>query len=184
MQDPSRSPIDRFAPKAALAAIAIAATVGVLAGCGESAKTTSETTSSASQKKPDANGNIPEGPFLWAKTVMSHQGYAPVNPDQYSTSSNLRFMVGRTSPTKMKVFFFLGDDRWLGTDTKDPSMTVSVAHSDNESVQVTYGLYKPDDLDNKPTGGTKTVTFKWNGSKLEPLDEIPPSSETADLSRR
>lgn len=63
-------------------------------------------------------------------------------------------------------------------------MTIDVAHSDTNSVQVTYGLYKPDDLDNKPTGGTKTVTFKWNGSKLEPLDTIPSSSETAPLSRR
>lgn len=183
MQDPSRSTVDRIAPRMALVAMAIAAVVGVLAGCGESTQSSGSTTTSV-VKTPDSNGNIPESPFLWAKTVMSHQGYSPVNVDQYSTNSNLRFMVGRTSPTKQKVFFFLGDKRWLGTDTTDPSMTISVAHSDTDSVQVTYGLYKPDDLDNKPTGGTKTVTFKWNGSKLEPLDEIPPSSETADLSRR
>ena len=183
MQDPSRSLVDRLAPKAALAALGIAAVVGVLAGCGGS-NTGTETATTSVQKTADANGNIPQSSFLWAKTVMSHQGYEPVNPDQYSTSSNLRFMVGRTSPTKEKVFFFLGDNRWLGTDTKDPSMTIDVAHSDTNSVQVTYGLYKPADLDNKPTGGTKTVTFKWNGSKLEPLDAIPSSSETAPLSRR
>lgn len=183
MQDASRARLDQIAPKAALAAIALAASVGLLAGCGDS-KTASSTTAAPVTKTADESGNIPESGYLWAKTVMSHQGYSPVNTDQYSASSNLRYMVGRTSPTKMKVFFFLGDDRWLGTDTKDPSMTVSVAHSDTDSVQVTYGLYKPADLDNKPTGGTRTVTFKWNGSKLEPLDEIPSSSDTAPLSRR
>ena len=182
MQDPSRSTVDRIAPRVALSAIAIAALVGLIAGCGGSSTTVTSTTTAV--KTADESGNIPEGPYLWAKTVMSHQGYAPVNPDQYSTNSNLRFMVGRTSPTKMKVFFFLGDNRWLGTDTKEPSMTINVAHSDNDSVQVTYGLYTPDDLDNKPTGGTKTVTFKWNGTKLEPLDDIPDASETADPSRR
>ena len=183
MQDPSRSRFDQLAPKAALTAIALASVVGVLAGCGES-KTAGSTTPAPITKTADSSGNIPDSPYLWAKTVMAHQGYSPVNTDQYSPSSNLRFMVGRTSPTKMKVFFFVGDNRWLGTDTKDPSMTISVAHSDTDSVQVTYGLYRPDDLDNKPSGGTKTVTFKWNGSKLEPLDEIPSSSDTASLSRR
>ncbi len=183
MQDPSRSTVDRIAPRLALTAIAIAALVGFIAGCGGSSKTVTSTATSVA-KTVDENGNIPESPFLTAKTTMSHQGYSPVNVDQYSTKSNLRFMVGRTSPTKQKVFFFLGDNRWLGTDTKDPSMTISVAHSDNDSVQVTYGLYKPDDLDNNPTGGTKTVTFKWDGSKLVPLDDIPSSDDKAPLSRR
>jgi hypothetical protein len=185
MQDLSRFIKPLAATIAMVAVIVTAGFVGgKIAGSGDSRTGSATSTSTTVVKTADESGNIPDSPFLWAKTVMSHQGYSPVNTDQYSTNSNLRFMVGRTSPTKMKVFFFLGDNRWLGTDTKDPSMTISVAHSDTDSVQVTYGLYKPADLDNKPSGGTKTVTFKWNGSKLVPLDEIPSSSDTAALSRR
>ncbi|MCX6393893.1 MAG: LppP/LprE family lipoprotein [Solirubrobacterales bacterium] len=127
----------------------------------------------------------PADPLAWATSVLKSQGYAPVNADQYSASRELRILVGKKAgEANMRVFFFIGDGRWLGTDTTTPSGQVTVAHQGDNTAQVTYSLYRPGDADRNPTGGTKTVTFKWNGTKLIPLDQIPSADPKAALSRR
>jgi len=193
MQDSSRQtplPSGTF-PLLALGLTAVIA----FAGCGASTASKSASTGPAAGAPTTDQPSTattstratttPADPLAWATSVLKSQGYRPINPDQYSTSRELRILVGKKAgAANMRVFFFIGDGRWLGTDTTTPSGQVTVAHQGDNNVQVTYSLYRPGDADSNPTGGTKTVTFKWNGTKLTPLDEIPSADPKAALSRR
>ncbi|CAB4881567.1 MAG: hypothetical protein F2799_07435 [Actinobacteria bacterium] len=193
MQDSSRQRALRSSP---FPLLALGLTVVVaLAGCGTSSgpksgntvpaaaiPTTDQPSTATTSTRAIAT---PADPLAWATSVLNSQGYTPVNTDQYSTSRPLRILVGKKAgAANMRVFFFIGDGRWLGTDTTTPSGQATVAHQGDNTVQVTYSLYRPGDADSNPTGGTKTVTFKWNGTKLIPLDAIPSADPKAVLSRR
>jgi len=174
--------------------------VFLLGGCGSessskstsagSAATSTSTSTAATDGPSTATSSstvstTQSSPLAWAESVLHSQHYDAVNPDQYSTSRDLRILVGVQPDTRrMKVFFFLGDSRWLGTDTTAPSGQVAVAHQGDNTVQVTYSLYIPSDSDANPTAGTKTVTFRWDGKNLKPLDSIPAAGMRALLSRR
>ena len=193
MQDSSRQ---TALPSGLFPLLALGLTVIVaFAGCGTSASPKSANTlpatgiSTTDQPSTATTSTsaitTPADPLAWATSVLKSQGYAPVNADQYSTSRQLRILIGKKAgAANMRVFFFIGDGRWLGTDTTTPSGLVSVAHQGDNTAQVTYSLYRPGDADSNPTGGTQTVTFKWNGTKLTPLDEIPSADPKAALSRR
>ena len=151
-------------------------------GTTTAAQSTAQTSSEATTTSA---ANQPTDPRRWAESVVGANGYQVVNPDRYSARQRLRYLLGANpARSKMRVFFFLGDRRWLGTDSSEPSARVAVAHSDVNSVQVTYSLYRPSDPDSAPSAGTKTVTFRWNGSRLTPLDAIPSADPSADPSRR
>ena len=184
--------ITAFAISASLTAVFL------LAGCGSdssskstaagSAATSTSTAATDGQSTATSSSTVStthSDPLVWAQSVLHSQHYDAVNPDQYSTSRDLRILVGVQPDTRrMKVFFFLGDSRWLGTDTTAPSGQVAVAHQGDNTVQVTYSLYIPSDSDANPTAGTKTVTFRWDGKNLKPLDSIPAAGMRALLSRR
>lgn len=187
---------------------AILATVAVIVGAGiaggfalggksankgnETATLTTPSTSSQAETLPatttQASTTSPASadPLARAKAVLAARGYSATNDEQYAPNANLRVLVGRSNstPPRERVFFFLGDHRWLGFDAKEPSGQLAVTHQDGRVVQVAYSLYRPGDTDANPSGGSKTVSFRWNGEKLVPLDEIPTSDSSAPLSRR
>ena len=189
-------------PAAAIIAIVVVIVgAGVAAGFllgGKSTNTGTERTSTEPTSLPSstsspiasttvrASTSLQQDPLARAKAILKARGYRAVNEEQYASAVNLRVLVGRSdsNPPRERVFFFLGGDRWLGYDAKEPSGHIEVVHQDGQAVQVVYSLYRPGDSDANPTGGTKTVTFKWNGDKLVPLDEIPTSDPAAPLSRR
>lgn len=191
-------------------AAAILATVAVIVGAGiaggillgnsgstadgpkRSQPQTSSTAVGGSNLHGEPTREAPQGgsaaadPLARAKAVLRAHGYRSVNDEQYASAVRLRALVGRnaSTPPRERVFFFLGDDRWLGFDARDPSGHVEIVHQDGSVVDVAYALYRPGDSDADPSGGTKTVSFRWDGSRLKPLDAIPTSDPSAPLSRR
>lgn len=111
------------------------------------------------------------------RVVQSHH-YTPVDqtPPWYPQHT-LNAIVGYPSDSadghSQFVFFFVGN-KYIGTDTGEPSTGVQYVSGANTTVTVKYFLYRSADPLCCPTGGTAAVRYQWNGHKLMPLDPIPP----------
>ncbi len=83
-----------------------------------------------------------------------------------------------------QAFFFV-NGRYIGTDVKEPSATVSVVGQSDTEVTLAYPLYRSSDPLSSPSGGQARVRFQLNNGKLAPLDPIPPArGSTNGLSRQ
>jgi len=81
--------------------------------------------------------------------------------------------VGASHPPSQAFFFFR--NRYLGTDTRETSDSVSLASASPTTVALRYELWRPSDAHCCPTG-TATVRFHWDGSALVRLDPMPSDS--------
>jgi hypothetical protein len=117
-----------------------------------------------------------------AKALVRQKGYDPVvpgDPAQYATHT-LRVLLGQKmmhDPFDQRAFFFVGD-KYIGTDAMEPSVRFSFVSQEDTTVTL------KDDAMIDPSGGSATVRFHWDGSKLVPLDPIPTADWKAPLSRR
>jgi hypothetical protein len=175
----------------------------VLAGCGGGDERTSAavatqtvtktvtvpaTTSTDSVPTTPTTPTDPKAPLSLqaAEQVLDARGYAPLGERDWRPDQSLKVLLGvsrSADPRAEQAFFFVGDT-FIGTDTKDPSASIEVASQDGDSVTLSYGLYRPADQIDVPTGGTAEVTYTWNGTRLVPQGPIPAASPAAPLSRR
>jgi hypothetical protein len=121
-----------------------------------------------------------------AEQVLDAHGYAPLGERDWRPGQPLKVLLGisrASSPHAEQAFFFVGDS-FIGTDTKVPSGQLAVASQGGDSVTLAYGLYRPSDAIDGPSGGTAEVTYTWNGARLVPQGPIPTASPGAPLSRR
>lgn len=115
---------------------------------------------------------------------MNRLGYDPFTPAlAWNPDHHLNAIVGilKTSGDgKYQHAFFFVDGRYIGTDTTKPSAEIGVKNTADDLVTATYGIFKPTDALAAPSSH-RSVRFEWNGSKLVPLDPIPPvaTNETA-----
>ena len=164
------------------------------------AKTTTATTSSAQTSTtaaPSSTRTAPEpaiaeheasaegeGLNAAVATVQAH-GYTASETSQYHPNQTLRVLVGTKSGSgdgyDQQAFFFLGS-RYLGTDTKQPSATVTVVSQGDTEVTLEYPLYRRGEQLSSPSGQA-TVRFQLNDGKLTALDPIPPASSASSPSR-
>ena len=114
---------------------------------------------------------------------VAQAGYTVSDTSSYDASQQLRVLIGSAGPYNQKAFFFLGGD-YLGTDTLAPSAQLAFGGEDGNVVTIVYTLYRPQDPMNAPTGGKVGIRYQWNGTRLLPLDPIPPDDPAASLSRR
>ena len=114
-----------------------------------------------------------------ATAVVAAHGYSAANTSSYHSNQTLRVLVGtRTGSSDgygQQAFFFV-DGRYIGTDTKEASATVSVASQSETEVTLAYPVYRRGDPLSSPSGGQAKVTFQLNNGKLVPLGSIPPES--------
>jgi LppP/LprE lipoprotein len=136
--------------------------------------TTPETTST--QPAPPQQGS--SGSRSQAIARVRREGYRPDDTGDYDSSATLRVLVGTRTDSgdgyAKRAFFFVGD-RYIGTDTSDDSANIRVEGQTDDTVTLAYAIYGPNDALCCP-GRTETVRYRWNGSRLEPLDSIPPRS--------
>jgi hypothetical protein len=183
-----------------LSALAPAALVLLtLAGCGGDAPTSASvatrtvtrtvtvptTTPTSSTASTTPNPSTPLTLHA-AEQVLAAHGYAPLGERDWQPDQALKLLLGvsnASGPRAEQAFLFVGGT-FIGTDTKDPSASIEVAAQDGDSVTLSYGLYRPADQIDVPTGGTVEVTYRWDGSRLTPEDPIPSASTAAPLSRR
>jgi hypothetical protein len=121
-----------------------------------------------------------------AVAVVKALGFTPNNTSDYRADQTLRVLTatrtGSGDGYAQQVFFFVGN-RYIGTDTSQPSAGVKVVAQSDTEVKLAYPLYRPHDPLCCPGGGQATVRFQLNNGRLVPLGTIPPSSSTTGLSR-
>lgn len=195
---PSRRRILFALPPAALVVL-------VAAGCGGGDEPASEVTTTPTAARtatapattaPSTTGTTPAQPAIdpdaplslaTAEQTLSRRGYATLSERDWRPDQPLKVLLGiredDAGPRAELAFFFVGD-RFIGTDTKDPSGQIEVVEQTGEAVTLSYALYRPADSVDDPTGGTAEVTYAWDGSRLTPQGAIPDASPDAPLSRR
>ena len=131
--------------------------------------------------------SAPTGPVAAAAAVVRARGYTAKDTSSYDPSSSLRVLIGTRTGSRdgyvQRAFFFVGD-RYLGTDTLLPSASIRFVGQADDTVTLAYPLYYPSDRLCCPSAGTARVRYHWTGSKLQPLDEIPPVGDESRGSRR
>ena len=75
------------------------------------------------------------------------------------------------------AFFFVGNT-YIGHDTKEPSLGISIVGRTSNTITLGYTIYGPNDPNCCPSGGSRSVRYQWNGSQLIPLDPIPTNDPT------
>jgi hypothetical protein len=108
-----------------------------------------------------ASSSTTEG-LAAASAVVAAHGYSATNTSTYHPNQTLRVLIGTRAGSGQQAFFFV-DGRYIGTDAKEPSATVSVASQSETEVTLAYP-------------NQAKVTFQLNNGKLVPLGSIPPAS--------
>jgi hypothetical protein len=137
-------------------------------------KTTTEQQSPPTPTPPQSSG----GTLSEAVAKLRAEGYRPDDTGDYDSSATLRVLVGTRLDSgdgyAKRAFFFVGG-RYIGTDTSDDSAQMRVEGHSDTTVTLAYAIYGQGDALCCP-GATKRVRYQWNGSRLVPLDPIPPHS--------
>ena len=114
-----------------------------------------------------------------ALAVVKAHGYTAGDTSDYRPDQTLRVLVGtRTGSADgygQQAFFFV-DDRYIGTDTSEPSAAIKVLSQSDTEVTLAYPLYRAHDPLCCPGAGQATVRFQLNNGRLVALDPIPPAS--------
>jgi hypothetical protein len=71
------------------------------------------------------------------------------------------------------IWFFVRG-RFVGTDGAGSSRSILGMWRDDRRIAFMYVLYRGGDPACCPTGGGALVRFRWNGSRVVPLDARPP----------
>ena len=122
-----------------------------------------------------------------ALSRVAHEGYRVLNANSYDPNADIRVLVGvatnSADGSNQRAFFFAGD-RYIGTDARDASATVEFVRQVGNVVTLRYFLYRPADSMCCPSAGTVDVRYRWDGTRLIPLDPIPAADWNAAISRR
>jgi hypothetical protein len=111
-----------------------------------------------------------------AVSIVDSRGFSVVRLADYDPRKTLRVLIGRQRAGGAELAFFFVDGDYIGNDTTDPSAKLRVAHQGDLTVTLAYGIYAPGDAPAKPTGTPVKVRFRWDGTRLSPVDAIPDPS--------
>lgn len=153
------------------------------------AATTPTTSTTAPAPTTPAAPSDPDAPLSLqaAEQVLDAHGYSVLGERDWHPDQQLKVLLGiddSTGQARAELAFVFVGDRFIGTDTRDPSGLIEVVAQSDDSLTLSYGLYRPSDSIDEPTGGTAEVTYAWDGSRLTPQGAIPTASPDAPLSRR
>jgi hypothetical protein len=81
-------------------------------------------------------------------------------------------LIGRTTEDAKLAFFFV-DGTYLGNDSTELSSKLKVKRTNDLEVTLQYGIYQTGDESGKPTGEPITVTFRYEGGIVEPVEALP-----------
>lgn len=145
------------------------------------------TTGTATTPAPPPNPNATLSLHA-AEQVLAAHGYAALTERDWRPEGPLKVLLGVAirdpAGTRRELAFFFVGATFIGTDTQLPSGQLAVVAQDGASVTIRYGLYRPSDGIDDPTGGSADVTYRWTGTRLAPQDPIPTAATGAPLSRR
>jgi LppP/LprE lipoprotein len=121
-----------------------------------------------------------------AIALVKRKGYTP-DPRTWSRGSTLNVLIGTFTRSadgyNKRAFFFVKHRGYIGTDTRNPSLSMFLLWADDTTGAIMYILYRRNDPNCCPTGGGKIVRYRWTGRRLRPLDRIPTANANAPLHR-
>ncbi len=151
-------------------------TVGAGGGTPAPATTRTAPEPAFTEKKDSSEG------LTAATAVLRANGFTPANTSSYHPNQALRVLIGTRAGSSdgygQQAFFFV-NGRYIGTDSKVPSATVSVVSQDDTEVTLAYPLYRKGDPLSSPSAGVAKVRLQLNNGQLAPLDPIPPASSAS-----
>jgi hypothetical protein len=98
-----------------------------------------------------------------AAQIVTSRGFEVVKLRDYDPRRTLRVLIGRETSGLRRAFFFV-DERYIGNDAGESSAKIKVKRQGRTQVTLTYGLAQ---------GGPVDVRFRWDGTKLIPLEALP-----------
>ncbi|MET9259903.1 LppP/LprE family lipoprotein [Amycolatopsis sp. NPDC004079] len=122
-----------------------------------------------------------------AEAVVQAKGYRPYPGTSWVSADGLQVIlatIAESADGYANRAFFFHDGKYLGTDTSADSAGIQEAWSTDTTIALSYELYNTEDPQCCPTANTATVRYHWTGTRLVPLDAIPPADPTANPSRR
>jgi hypothetical protein len=120
-----------------------------------------------------------------AELVLGARAFGVLTERDYRPDQALKVLIGirRMALRAEQAFFFVGD-RFIGTDTAEPSGAIEVLAQSDTQITLGYGLYRPGDALCCASAGVARVTYVWNGTRLVPRGAIPTADPGASVSRR
>jgi tRNA A-37 threonylcarbamoyl transferase component Bud32 len=118
-----------------------------------------------------------------ATKVAGDHGFPKCDSQGYEPTNTLHVLICNPADGRgEQVFFFT--DQFVGTDAPEPSAQVDFGTQEDSQIAIAYSLFKAGDPECCPTGGSATVHFQWDGTKLNILDPVPTADASQDGSRR
>lgn len=106
-----------------------------------------------------------------AATQLRNQGFEAVRLSSWRPEHTLRVLIGSPAdePSAGQRAFFFVRNAYIGTDSTDPSAGVRIGKQSDNRVTLVYKL----------ADRSARVRFQWDGSRLQPIDPIPPPAARA-----
>lgn len=101
----------------------------------------------------------------------------------WDADAMLNALVGTDDDGDQFVFFWVAGDL-IGTDTLEPSRSLTISWRSGDAVEVVYDVWDPGmPRDEEPVGNV-AVAYVWDGVRLVPLDDIPSTDDAQPQARR
>ena len=115
--------------------------------------------------------------YASALDTVRSEGFEPFPSDQtFCFECTLHVIVGNcfraASSDCQHAFFFVGQEL-VGRDPGPEKYFIRVIRQSSEEVTLGVTLFRAKDPSCCPSGGEVEVRFRWNGSALRTLDELP-----------
>jgi hypothetical protein len=114
------------------------------------------------------NPSSPRTAIDAAVAKVRQLGFTVADTSTYDPSRTLNVVVavrsGSADGTAQQAF---------GTDTSDTSAGISLVWQDDTTSALSYQLYSSADPQCCPTGGSVTVRYHWDGTKLNVASSVP-----------
>jgi hypothetical protein len=165
---------------------------GILAVAAAAAIATATTSSASAPAQASSNSQVSQSSTLRgaaqlaaARKVVQGKGYDSYNGQFWNSGHRLNALIGvlhESADGKYQHVFFFVDGHYIGIDAIRPSASIRIVRASNDVITVSYGIFKPTDALAAPSSHQQ-VRYEWTGTKLVPLDPIPPSATNTTAGR-
>ncbi len=113
-----------------------------------------------------------------AARIVTDRDYEVTRLRDFDPRKTLQVLIGRGTSGNELAFFFV-DGEYIGNDSTSSSAQLTKRRGgESTSVVLRYGIFDAaDGPGDKPSGDPVDVTFRWDGTRLQPSQPLPAVSE-------
>ncbi|MGU3434920.1 LppP/LprE family lipoprotein [Actinomycetes bacterium M1A6_2h] len=93
--------------------------------------------------------------------------------DPCATLSRATASIDSATVSSPETVLFFHENTYLGTATLESYAFTSIVSQMDDTVTVDYKWRNADDANAFPTGGPAQVQYRWTGSSVDMLDDLP-----------